>query len=116
MFAGMSPFFRRMIIPYKGSIASIPTGWVFCNGSNGTPDLRDRFIVCAKQDDGGVAKSNVDGGLKASGGAADQPPKTGDNPDDVSNVTVTGAEDVAGPSHGHDFVPPFYALAYIMKT
>ena len=116
MFAVMCPFFVGMIISYKGSIASIPIGWVFCNGSNGTPDLGDSFIVCAKQDDGGVAKSNVDGGLKASGGAADQPPKTADNPNDVSNVTVTAAEDVAGPSHAHDFVPPFYALAYIMKT
>ena len=25
--------------------ATVPTGWALCNGSNGTPDLRDRFIV-----------------------------------------------------------------------
>lgn len=25
--------------------SSIPTGWAICNGANGTPDLRDRFIV-----------------------------------------------------------------------
>lgn len=28
-----------VIIPYVGTIASIPTGWVLCNGSSGTPDL-----------------------------------------------------------------------------
>jgi hypothetical protein len=35
------------IIMWSGSIASIPAGWYLCNGSNGTPDLRDRFIVGA---------------------------------------------------------------------
>lgn len=32
---------------WSGSIASIPTGWQLCNGTNGTPDLRDRFVVGA---------------------------------------------------------------------
>jgi microcystin-dependent protein len=32
---------------WTGSIASIPTGWQLCDGTNGTPDLRDKFIVCA---------------------------------------------------------------------
>ena len=32
---------------WSGSIASIPTGWALCNGSNGTPDLRDKFVVGA---------------------------------------------------------------------
>lgn len=35
------------IIMWSGSIASIPAGWALCNGSNGTPDLRNRFIVGA---------------------------------------------------------------------
>lgn len=35
------------IIPWYGNIADIPDGFVLCNGSNGTPDLRDRFIVGA---------------------------------------------------------------------
>ncbi|WP_435135696.1 phage baseplate protein [Formosa sp. A9] len=30
---------------YSGSVASIPTGWQLCDGTNGTPDLRGRFIV-----------------------------------------------------------------------
>jgi microcystin-dependent protein len=35
------------IVMWSGSIGSIPDGWALCDGSNGTPDLRDRFIVGA---------------------------------------------------------------------
>lgn len=35
------------IIMWSGSIGSIPAGYVLCNGSSGTPDLRDRFVVGA---------------------------------------------------------------------
>jgi hypothetical protein len=35
------------IILWSGSVASIPSGWFLCNGSNGTPDLRNRFVVGA---------------------------------------------------------------------
>jgi microcystin-dependent protein len=35
------------IILWSGSIASVPSGWALCNGSSGTPDLRDRFVVGA---------------------------------------------------------------------
>lgn len=35
------------IIMWSGSTANIPTGWALCDGSNGTPNLRDRFIVGA---------------------------------------------------------------------
>lgn len=36
-----------IICMWSGSSASIPAGWVLCDGTNGTPDLRDRFIVGA---------------------------------------------------------------------
>lgn len=36
-----------LIALWSGSIGSIPAGWYLCNGSNGTPDLRDRFVVGA---------------------------------------------------------------------
>lgn len=29
---------------WSGTIASIPSGWALCDGQNGTPDLRDKFI------------------------------------------------------------------------
>ena len=36
-----------VILLWSGSVASIPSGWVLCNGANSTPDLRDRFVVGA---------------------------------------------------------------------
>jgi len=57
------------IVLWKGTIATIPSGWYLCNGLNGTPDLRDKFVVGAKQDDSGVAKTNITGSLLQSGGA-----------------------------------------------
>lgn len=56
-----------IICMWSGTIATIPSGWNLCDGNNSTPDLRDRFIVGAKQDDSGVAKTNVTGSLTQSG-------------------------------------------------
>lgn len=52
------------ILIWSGSAASIPTGWSLCNGTGGTPDLRDKFIVCsgstyATTDTGGAASLNA---------------------------------------------------------
>ena len=41
--SGATPFTAGMIMMFSGSTA--PSGWAFCDGQNGTPDLRDRFIV-----------------------------------------------------------------------
>lgn len=35
------------IIMWSGAIIDIPGGWLLCDGTNGTPDLRDRFVVGA---------------------------------------------------------------------
>lgn len=35
------------IIMWSGAVASVPTGWFLCDGANGTPDMRDRFVVGA---------------------------------------------------------------------
>lgn len=42
-----SPFPVGGIILWSGSLATVPTGWLLCNGASGTPDLRDRFVVGA---------------------------------------------------------------------
>lgn len=34
-----------VIVMWSGSVLSIPTGWFLCDGTNGTPNLTDRFIV-----------------------------------------------------------------------
>lgn len=36
-----------VIVMWSGSTSTIPAGWALCNGSSGTPDLRNRFIVGA---------------------------------------------------------------------
>ena len=40
-------FVAGMIMLWSGSSASIPSGWLLCDGSNSTPDLRNRFVVGA---------------------------------------------------------------------
>jgi hypothetical protein len=56
-----------VIVLWSGTIANIPSGWYLCNGSNGTPDLRDKFIVGAKQDSGSIPMTNVTGSLTSTG-------------------------------------------------
>lgn len=58
-----------LITMWSGIVATIPAGWALCDGSNGTPDLRDRFVVGARQDSGGQAMTNITGGLTKSGGS-----------------------------------------------
>jgi hypothetical protein len=38
-----------MIIMWLGTLATIPAGWVLCDGANGTPDMRDRFVLPAEE-------------------------------------------------------------------
>ncbi|MDE1474200.1 tail fiber protein [Xenorhabdus bovienii] len=37
---------KGMIVMFSGS--AVPVGWAFCDGKDGTPDLRDKFILGAK--------------------------------------------------------------------
>lgn len=49
---------RGVIVMWSGSLATIPSGWALCDGTNGTPDLRDRFIFAAG---GGSAPGDTGG-------------------------------------------------------
>jgi hypothetical protein len=74
------------IFLWSGSIGSIPAGYVLCNGSNGTPDLRDRFVV------GAGSTYAVD----ATGGSA--------NAIVVSHThTATSTSTVTDPGHNHTY-------------
>jgi hypothetical protein len=144
-----------VIVMWSGSIATIPTGWFLCNGANSTPDLRDRFIIGARQDDAGVAKTNVTGSLTQTGGSKDaivvahthsgtvdtagdhnhlyETPSTSGNrllaAGSTFNVSGASANTSTAGAHNHTFttnstgssgtnanLPPYYALAYIMKA
>jgi len=41
-----------IIAMWSGTHSAIPSGWHLCNGQNGTPDLRDRFILGAMTESG----------------------------------------------------------------
>lgn len=58
-----------LIALWSGYIANIPAGWLLCDGTKGTPDLRDKFVVGARQDTGNVAQTNLTGALTTSGGS-----------------------------------------------
>lgn len=43
--AGYDFMHTNMVCYWYGSSGAIPSGWQLCNGTNGTPDLRDQFIL-----------------------------------------------------------------------
>lgn len=103
----MPPIPSGTIILWSGAIVNIPLGYVLCDGNNDTPDLRSRFLVGAGDtysvdDTGGAATHSHS--LRTSAPPAldiveEEPPT------DYVHLT---SEDSS--------VPPYYALAYIMKT
>lgn len=141
-----SPIPTGLISLWSGSIGSIPAGWALCDGNNSTPDLRDRFIVGAGNSyavgaTGGSADSIVVAHTHTATSAVTDPGHhhtytyrsttavqsgdstpcwTGTSTQDTSTVTtgVTVATTVAstGSSGTGANIPPYYALAYIMKT
>lgn len=51
-----------MIVMWGGAIADIPTGWNLCDGTNGTVNLTDRFVIHADADSGGTNDVGDTGG------------------------------------------------------
>lgn len=135
------------IIMYSGAIAALPSGWAFCNGTNGTPDLRDKFIIGAAADSSGQANTTVTGSTTKTGGSKDavavshshgvtdpghrhgglyntftndesgpyQVPtvSAGTKLTDASTTGIT--INTAGESGTNKNLPPYYALAFIMR-
>jgi hypothetical protein len=64
-------FVAGMIMMWSGTIATIPSGWLLCNGSSGTPDLRNRFVIGAFSDNAGVANTTITGTSTQTGGSKD---------------------------------------------
>lgn len=148
-----------IIVMWSGSIGSIPSGWRLCDGTGGTPDLRDRFIVGAGStyavnatggsanatlvshshtasvsdpghqhlfggDDqiGSQAGYNAQSGFSydaqstGSGSAANYFTKRTDNTNNPQTTGITVGVSTEGSSATNANLPPYYALAYIMKT
>jgi hypothetical protein len=51
------------ILVWSGAVSAVPSGYVLCNGSNGTPNLQDSFVVGA----GNSFSVNATGGFVSSG-------------------------------------------------
>lgn len=97
--AGSAPawgnaFVAGMIMMWSGTIATIPSGWALCNGSSGTPDLRNRFIVGAHSDDAGVAKTTITGSATQTGGSKDAI---------LVSHSHTASSSVSDPGHAHTY-------------
>jgi len=130
-----------VIVIWSGSAAAIPSGWNLCNGSNGTPDLRDRFVVGAGStyavgNTGGTKDAIVvshSHSITDSGHAHDVriPSRTvGNNAtalystsDGSTKSTVTSESantgisiNSTGDSGTNANLPPYYALCYIQKA
>jgi hypothetical protein len=133
-----------VIVMWSGSIATIPSGWALCNGSSGTPDLRDRFVVGAGSTyavaaTGGSANATlvshthtatvtdpghahtINTNLSKTdmvGGGSNliytRQPGTDATASAVTGITVGNSTE--GSSATNANLPPYYALAYIMKT
>jgi hypothetical protein len=133
------------IILWSGSTGSIPATWFLCDGTNGTPDLRNSFIVGA----GSTYAVNATGGTadavvvshnhtassavtdpghvhsynapslspnNAAGSIPDYIQQTSTNTASaVTGITVATTVATAGVSGTNANLPPYYALAYIMK-
>jgi len=86
-------FVAGMIMMWSGSIATIPSGWLLCDGTSSTPDLRNRFIIGAFSDDSGTAKTTVTGTSTQTGGSKDAI---------VVSHTHTATSTVSDPGHLHN--------------
>lgn len=128
-----------IVVMWSGSAIAIPTGWVLCNGANGTPDLRDKFVVGA----GFSYAVNAQGGSKDAVLVAhthtitdpghnhtyqrreykpnlEQRNDPGGGPNLETAFTGSSQTGItinsAGTSGVNANLPPYYALCYIMKT
>ena len=118
------------IIIWSGSVNNIPEGWVLCDGNNGTPDLRDRFVLGAGHNyavdsTGGESEhiltieempshshkyiSPIKGrdGLSSGSHYGNETYRNPSLDGDESNTV--------GGSQPHNNMPPYYALCYIMR-
>jgi microcystin-dependent protein len=135
------------IIMWSGTIVNIPTGWALCDGTNGTPNLQDRFVVGAGSGyavgaTGGSADATLvshshdaistatDSGHTHSytESNANNRNITGTAPScntgvfssttgtGFANITVATSISTEGASATNANLPPFYALAFIMRV
>jgi hypothetical protein len=134
-----------LIAIWSGATGSIPSGWTLCNGTNGTPDLRNSFIIGAGSTyavgaTGGSADSIVvththtatsvvtdpghlhnttstgSGTIMSDGALGNTATNASTTGTSTTDITVATTNANAGVSGTNANLPPYYALAFIMKT
>lgn len=122
---------QGLIVMWSGT--TVPYGWTLCDGQNGTPDLRDRFIVGAGRNynigaTGGEDKhkllanempvhahsytQKVEANDNWKSGGTTSPNNATTWHNQQGGTYYTGE---AGGNFAHENRPPYYALAYIMR-
>jgi len=132
-----------VIAMWSGTLATIPSGWHLCDGADGTPDLRNRFVygTAASENPGATGGATTHSHTVNSHTHSVNPPsKTTSGPSQAN--TFCGyreccscwGESAGSSSHTHtvdipsftsgasapgtsssNHLPPYYKLAYIMK-
>jgi microcystin-dependent protein len=101
--------FENALVPVGGIImwsgTTVPTGWSLCNGSNGTPDLRNRFIVGANSTSKTGTTSQTGPGFNASNGAL----SANYTPGDIGGSTAHRLTTAQMPSHGHNYKDGYWS-------
>ena len=97
-----------LIAIWSGPSLTIPEGWVLCDGNNGTPDLRDKFVIGAQALNvgfqGGATTHQHANALTTEGGAHTHASDGGHQHDSVAaHQHSIPASDSQG-SHQHDSV------------
>ena len=93
------------IVMWAGPADEIPRGWAVCDGSGGTPDLRDRFIVGA----GAHYEAGQTGGVEETihdHEILNHPARQLAAGNDYTALTNAAANDNR---------PPYYAITFIMR-
>jgi len=111
-----------LICLWYGAIVDIPPGWAHCDGTQGTPDLRNRFVMGASVlyvpgHTGGDFEHNhtFTATVHAHGAGMDVDVDPGLGAKAWNFYAASGGAQSTGTTNNKWEVPPYHALAYIMK-
>ena len=93
---------------WSGLISNIPSGWYLCNGQNGTPDLRNKFVIGAHHDAGGTQKTTITGSSTLSGGSKDATLVSHSHT--INNHTHSFSASTTGGNHVHQYIDQYVVI------